>query len=69
MFAENHLDERLENEFIPKSKQCRFKANSYRVSLASFYRAVYFLDDSNSNDPVAVWYWIGSHEDYNNMRG
>jgi len=40
------------------------KHKSYSVYLTSGYRAIFCVDGDTN-----VWYWIGSHSDYNNFTG
>jgi len=40
-------------------------SGSRSVSISIHYRAVYFIDDEGFN----VWYWIGSHSDYDKQFG
>ena len=41
------------------------KDESFSVSISMDYRALYVVGDDGKN----VWYWIGSHSDYNNFTG
>lgn len=54
----------LENHELYDSKKGRHKKASRAVSVNRRYRALYVVDG-----PTNVWYWIGSHEDYNNFTG
>lgn len=42
----------------------KHRHNSYSVYLAGGYRAIFFIDGDTN-----VWYWIGTHSDYNNFTG
>ncbi len=57
-------DPALRNHPLKDSKKGRHRAGSRAVSVTLRYRAVYVTDG-----PTNVWYWIGSHEDYNNFVG
>lgn len=39
-------------------------AGSYSVSITRRYRAVYVIEEG-----VNLWYWIGSHADYDRLTG
>jgi len=49
---------------LADSKKGRHRAGSKSVSITRRYRAIFVVDGSTH-----VWYWIGSHEDYNNFTG
>jgi hypothetical protein len=49
---------------LQDTRRGRHRKGSYAVSVTRRYRAIY-VPDGNDN----VWYWIGSHEDYNNFTG
>ena len=38
---------------------------SFSVSINKQYRAIYFVGENGVN----VWYWIGTHSDYNHFTG
>lgn len=44
----------------------RHREGSLSVSITARYRAIYFHNPETNNN---VWYWIGSHSDYNNFVG
>ena len=46
------------------SRACRGGPGSFSVSVTMNYRAIFFLDG-----PVNVWYWIGTHADYDRFTG
>lgn len=46
------------------TKKGRHRKGSIAVSITLRYRAIYVVDGQTN-----VWYWIGSHEDYNNFVG
>lgn len=39
---------------------------SFSVSITMAYRAIYFVDERTDTN---VWYWIGSHADYDQFVG
>jgi hypothetical protein len=63
-FLENHFHPALENHELHDTKKGRHRKGSRAVSITRRYRAIYVTDG-----PTNVWYWIGSHEDYNNFVG
>jgi len=54
----------LENHPLEDTKKGRHRNRSRAVSITRRYRAIYVTEG-----PTNVWYWIGSHEDYNNFVG
>jgi hypothetical protein len=63
-FEANPLDPALENHELDDINRGRHKLGSRAVSITQRYRAIYVIDGDTN-----VWYWIGSHEDYNNFTG
>ena len=63
-FLRDPFDPSLERHDLYDSKKGRHRAGSVAVSITRRYRAI-FVPDGNTN----VWYWIGSHQDYNNLVG
>lgn len=49
---------------LEDSDKGRHRAGSFSVSITMRYRAIYAVDGT-----VNVWYWIGSHNDYENFIG
>lgn len=41
----------------------------WSAEINSRYRALAIRDKDNDNKACYVWFWAGSHEDYNNMLG
>lgn len=64
LFLEDPNHPVLDNHMLHDSKRGRHRRNSRAVSITRKYRAIYVTDG-----PTNVWYWIGSHEDYNNFVG
>ena len=54
----------LRNHALQDSKKGDHRNGSRAVSVTIRYRAIYTIDDDTN-----VWYWIGSHEGYNNFTG
>lgn len=54
----------LHNHPLADSNKGRHRNGSRAVWITRRYRAIY-VQDGDTN----VWYWIGSHEDYNNFIG
>jgi hypothetical protein len=49
---------------LKDSKKSRHEADSYSISISKGYRVIYV-----PRDGVNVWYWIGSHADYDAFTG
>ena len=49
---------------LDDSKKGQHRSGSVSVRVTARYRAIYTVDGG-----VNVWYWIGSHEDYNSFTG
>ncbi len=54
----------LRRHSLEDSDKGRHRAGSFSVSITMRYRAIYAVDGT-----VNVWYWIGSHNDYENFVG
>jgi hypothetical protein len=54
----------LRNHPLDDTHLGHHRAGSRSVSITRSYRAIYVTDGDTN-----VWYWIGSHEDYNNFTG
>ncbi len=54
----------LNNESIEDNKRGRHRNGSRSVRITLRYRALYVVDGD-----MNVWYWVGSHEDYNDFIG
>jgi len=50
---------------LQDNKKGQHKPDSFSVSITMQYRAVYFVGD----DGVNVWYWIGTHADFDVFAG
>lgn len=65
-FCEDPACPTLERRRLKDTDKGRHREGSLKVSVTNRYRAIYVVDrETNTN----VWYWIGSHEDYNNFVG
>ena len=56
----------LSNHELADSRVGRHRKGSRAVAITRRYRAIYVYDGQTDTN---VWYWIGSHEDYNNFVG
>ncbi len=64
LFREDPSHPSLRHHELADNKRGRHRQNSRSVSITLKYRAIYVVDgDAN------VWYWIGSHADYNVFTG
>ena len=63
-FLEDPAHPALENHPLDDTHKGRHRKGSRSVAVTRRYRAIYVVDDDTN-----VWYWIGSHEDYNNFTG
>ena len=62
----------LERHPLHDDGRGRHKRGSFAVCAGSKrYRAIYVPDTNPTppHKPANVWYWIGTHEDYNNFVG
>lgn len=62
MFVEDPSHPSLRHHALKDNKQGRHRAGSFSVSITMRYRAIYVRDGDTN-----VWYWIGSHADYDNF--
>jgi hypothetical protein len=56
----------LEHRRLKDTDKGRHHEGSLKVSVTHRFRAIYVPDRQSDTN---VWYWIGSHEDYNNFVG
>jgi hypothetical protein len=54
----------LRHHALGDSRRGHHRANSFSVSITMQYRAIYTVDSD-----VNVWYWVGTHNDYENFIG
>ncbi len=64
LFLANPEDPALHNHPLDDTHRGRHRRQSRAVSITLCYRAIYVVDGDTN-----VWYWIGSHEDYNIFTG
>lgn len=50
----------LRHHKLENRKKTQHKDDSFSVTVCITYRAIYFVDGDTN-----VWYWIGTHNDYN----
>jgi hypothetical protein len=63
-FLENPLHPALRNHPLDDTRKGRHRTGSRSVSVSMKYRAIYVVDGDTN-----VWYWIGSHADYDTFTG
>jgi hypothetical protein len=63
-FLENRFAPELHNKAIGDNDKGRYRVGTRSVWINYRYRALYVVDGATN-----VWYWIGSHEDYNDFIG
>jgi hypothetical protein len=54
----------LRHHSLEDNDKGRHKKGSVSVAITMKYRAIYFVDGETN-----VWYWIGTHNDYENFTG
>ena len=60
----------LHNHELEDRHKGRHKLGSRSARVNVHYRAIYVVVPGKQGKPdVNEWYWIGSHEDYNNFTG
>jgi hypothetical protein len=64
LFLQDPFHPLLENHQLYDTNKGRHRNGSRAVSITRRYRAIYVTDG-----PTNVWYWIGSHADYDNFLG
>jgi hypothetical protein len=62
VFLRDPFHPMLANHALALTRRGRHKLGSRAVSITRRYRAIYVVDGDTN-----VWYWIGSHSDYNNF--
>jgi hypothetical protein len=58
-FRADPSDPTLRHHALAADQKGRHRSNSYSVSITMQYRAIYTRDGDTN-----VWYWIGTHADY-----
>jgi hypothetical protein len=64
LFKENPSHPSLKHHDLKNTKKGQHKDGSFAVHISRKWCAIY-VKDGDTN----IWYWIGSHEDYNNFTG
>jgi hypothetical protein len=64
MFRRNPNHPALRRHQLDNIRRGRHRLSSWSVSVNLQYRAIYFVDGDTN-----VWYWIGSHSDYDSLTG
>ena len=64
LFRENPNHPSLELHNLHDTARGSHRRNSVAVSITRQYRAIFAQDDGDN-----VWYWIGTHSDYNGFTG
>ena len=64
LFEENPAHPSLRVHQLDDTKKGRHENSSVSVSITSGYRAIYVVRGN-----VNLWYWVGSHSDYNTFTG
>ena len=62
LFLESPQHPSLRLHKLDDTKKSRHREGSYSVSITMAYRAIFIPVDG-----VNVWYWIGTHADYNDF--
>jgi hypothetical protein len=63
-FLEDPSHPSLRHHRLEESKKGQHQPGSFSVSITMRYRAIYVRDGDTN-----VWYWIGSHADYDAFTG
>ncbi len=64
IWSENPTHPSLRLHQLKDTKKGRHLPTSFTVSINMQYRAIYVMDG-----PTAVWYWIGTHAQYDRFTG
>lgn len=64
LFLEDPSHTSLRHHALKDTDKGRHRAGSFSVSITMRYRAIYVRDGETN-----VWYWIGSHSDYDRFTG
>ena len=66
-FAANPAHPGLDHHQLDATKKARFRKGSCSVHISRRYVALYvFAEDKPDR---RLWYWIGTHEEFNNLGG
>ncbi len=71
LFCVDEFHPALRRHWLANSKSGRHRPDSFAVSIAYHYRAIGTIDNGpdGRDEPQYCWYWIGTHEEYNNFIG
>jgi hypothetical protein len=64
LFLENPAHPSLRNHKLEETKTGQHRPGSRSVAISIHYRAIYVTEEN-----MNVWYWIGSHADYDKFAG
>jgi hypothetical protein len=64
LFLHNPAHPSLHHHPLDDTRRGQHRPSSFAVSVTKQYRAIYVVDGETN-----VWYWIGSHNDYNTFTG
>jgi len=64
LFLANPQHPTLRLHRLEDNRQGSHQPHSFSVSVTRIYRAIYVVDG-----PTNVWYWIGTHADYDHFTG
>ncbi|MFO0966644.1 MAG: hypothetical protein U0793_13815 [Gemmataceae bacterium] len=64
LYAENPQHPSLRHHRLKDTKKGSHKEGSSSISITHRYRAIYYQDGR-----TRVWYWIGSHNDFDTFVG
>lgn len=63
-FVNDPANKALCHHKLKNTSKGKHRNDSYSVSIDMQYRAIYVIDGDTN-----VWYWIGTHSDYNKFTG
>ncbi len=63
-FLQDPFHPMLNNHALHDTRRGQHRKQSRAVEITKKYRAIYVVDGDTN-----VWYWVGSHEDYNIFTG
>jgi len=71
VFDANPNDPRIDSHPLDDTRKGRHKKGSVAVEITKRWRAIYVIDNGENGDEELqyCWYWVGSHEKYNNFVG
>ena len=70
IFCNNPTQQSLRHHALKWTKRSKLIDPSFSVSIDRIYRAVYTIEhDPETNTTVNLWYFIGTHTDYNKLCG